>query len=87
MIDTPNMISAAAPTAAVAAPPPQYVPVDMVAPMPAPGYTWVDGEWVWNNGWYWSAGYWAVPPIAGTIWIGGYWDHGRYFRGHWGPRR
>jgi uncharacterized protein YcfJ len=88
MIGTANMLPSATATVEVTAPPPpQYAPVEVMTPMPGPGYSWVNGEWVWNNGWYWSAGYWGVPPVVGTIWIGGYWDHGRYYRGHWGPRR
>lgn len=88
MIDTARAFPPSATAVEVTAPPPPpYAPVDVTVPMPGPGYVWINGEWVWNNGWYWSAGYWAFPPVVGTIWIGGHWDHGRYYGGHWGPRR
>jgi hypothetical protein len=85
MINTVNTISPPAATVAVAGPPASLA--EPVTPMPGPGYVWVNGEWVWNNGWYWSAGYWLYPPFPGAVWVGAYWVHGprgwvRY-GGHW----
>ena len=89
MQDTPNTISPAATSVEVAAAPPPP-PSEPMPPMPSPGYVWAGGEWVWNGGWYWSAGYWAVPPYPGAIWIGGYWGRGPHGwvrnGGHWGRR-
>jgi hypothetical protein len=89
MISTPNNIPAAATSVEVAQapPPPPYEPVPVA---PGPGYIWTGGEWVWNGGWYWSAGYWALPPAPGFIWVGGYWGRGPHgwvrYGGHWGRR-
>jgi hypothetical protein len=90
MISTPSTISAAPAAVSVAAapPPPPVEPVPMVSP--GPGYVWVGGEWVWNGGWYWRAGYWDVPPGPGVIWVGGYWGRGprgwERHGGHWEHR-
>lgn len=75
MINTPNLVTPAATSVAVSAPPPPP-PVEPVVPMPGPGYVWTGGEWVWNNGWYWSAGYWALPPAPGFVWVRGDWHRG-----------
>ncbi len=86
MINTPGSITPAATSMVVSTPPPPP-PVEPVPPMPGPGYVWTGGEWVWNNGWYWSVGYWALPPYPNAIWVGGYWQHGSrgWVRvgGHW----
>jgi hypothetical protein len=89
MVNTPGTISPAATAVAVAqAPPPPPVEVETI--QPGPEYVWTGGEWVWNNGWYWSAGYWALPPYPGYIWVAGYWGPGPhgYVRvgGHWARR-
>jgi len=89
MIGTQNMITPAATAMPVAQapPPPPYEPLP---PQPGPGYVWTGGEWVWNGGWYWSAGYWALPPYPGYIWVGGYWGRGPHgwvrYGGHWARR-
>ena len=68
------------------APPPPPVET-VVVPAPGPAYVWIGGEWVWNGGWFWRAGYWAYPPHPGAIWIRGGWHegpHGWYHdRGRW----
>jgi hypothetical protein len=87
MINTPNTVTPAATAVVVSAPPPPP-PVEPVIPMPGPDYVWTGGEWVWNDGWYWSAGYWALPPAPGFFWVGGEWRHGPHgyvrYGGHWG---
>jgi surface antigen len=87
MINTPGLITRAATSVVVPEPPPPPPPVEPVVPMPGPGYVWTGGEWVWNNGWFWSAGYWALPPGPGYVWVRGRWYHGPrgYIRrgGHW----
>ena len=90
MIGTQTMINPAATTATVQQPPPPPV-VEPLPLAPGPGYVWTGGEWVWNGGWYWSAGYWAPLPYPGAIWVGGYWGrgpHGGWVRygGHWARR-
>ncbi len=89
MVNTPSSISPAATAVEVAAAPPA-VPYEAMPPAPAPGYVWTGGEWVWNGGWYWSAGYWALPPGPDFIWVGGYWGRGPHgyvrYGGHWGHR-
>ena len=86
MINTVSTVPAAAASVVVTGPPPAPYTEPVVA-APGPGYVWVNGEWVWNNGWYWLAGYWMFPPYPGAFWVGGYWVHGprgwvRY-GGHW----
>lgn len=86
MINTPSTVTPAATSVVVSGPPPP-LPVEPVVPMPGSDYVWTDGEWVWNNGWYWSAGYWALPPAPGFIWIRGDWHRGPHgyvrYGGHW----
>jgi len=89
MVNTPGTISPSATAVAVAqAPPPP--PIEEIPLQPGPGYVWTGGEWVWNNGWYWSAGYYAVPPAPGFVWVGGYWGRGPHgyirYGGHWERR-
>ncbi len=91
MENTPTTISPAATSVTLAQLPPPAPPEQPILVSPGPGYVWTGGEWVWNGGWYWSAGYWAPAPFPGAIWIGGYWGpgpHGGYIRygGHWGRR-
>lgn len=68
-------------------PPPR---VETVVVSPGPTYVWVGGEWLWNGGWSWRAGYWCLPPYPNSIWIGGSWSHHdrgwRHSPGHWRPR-
>jgi hypothetical protein len=75
MINTAGSISPAATAVAVPQGPPP-LPYEMRPLAPGPGYEWTDGEWVWNGRWYWSAGYWALPPYPGYIWIGATWAPG-----------
>jgi hypothetical protein len=45
-----------------------------------PGYSWIEGRWVWSSyGWQWYPGYW-VAARPGFIYMQGYWDYwgGRY---------
>lgn len=45
-----------------------------------PGYTFIEGRWVWSAyGWQWYPGYW-VAARPGFIYVQGYWDYwgGRY---------
>ena len=92
MINTPSLVGNTSQTApesqttyvTVAPPPP---PVERVVIAPAPGYVWIDGEWIWDGRWVWMAGYWGVPPYPHAIWVRGSWDRGprgwHGSRGHW----
>jgi len=92
MISTPGTVDSvsAAPDSAPAvieqAPPP--APVETVTVVaPGPDYVWIDGEWVWNGGWFWVAGHWGYPPQPHAVWVvGRSWhdDHGwHHARGYW----
>jgi outer membrane lipoprotein SlyB len=87
MINTQNTVAAAPATVVVQQPPPPPPPPEPVVVSPGPGYVWIGGEWEWNRGWYWRAGYWMFPPYPGAIWIGGGWHEGsrgwHHDRGHW----
>ncbi len=55
-----------------------------VAPVPAPGYEWVEGYWYPVRGrWTWHDGYWTRPPFAGAYWVAPYYSGGRYVNGYW----
>lgn len=82
MVNSQNTVTPP-PTDVVVATPPPPAPMEVVPPLPGPGYLWINGEWVWNNGWYWQTGYWGFPPAPGVIWVGGFWGGGRYHPGHW----
>ncbi|MGA2801064.1 MAG: YXWGXW repeat-containing protein [Verrucomicrobiota bacterium] len=93
MINTPSLVggtSQAAPasqtTTYVTVPPPPP-PVERVVIAPAPGYVWIDGEWLWDGRWVWMGGYWGVPPYPHAVWVRGTWDRGSHgwhgTRGHW----
>jgi hypothetical protein len=91
MINTPSLLGdtlATAPqtTVAVSQPPPP-APVETMVVAPGPDYIWIGGEWIWNGGWVWRAGYWGYPPRPGVIWVGGSWSRGPggWHRepGHW----
>jgi outer membrane lipoprotein SlyB len=89
MISTPTQVvndsSVSAGPVVAQAPPPPLAQTVVVAP--GPGYIWVGGEWFWNSGWVWRAGYWAYPPYPRAVWVPAYWHrgpHGWYCRpGHW----
>jgi hypothetical protein len=55
---------------------------------PSPRHVWVSEEWTPNgNDYAYHAGYWAVPPHPGSVWIAGHWSNrhgGSYWiAGHW----
>ncbi len=92
MINTPTstggVAAVPAPTGpAVVQSPPPPPPAETIVPAPGPGYVWVGGEWVWNNGWVWVGGHWVLPPYPGAIWIHGDWGRGPrgwyWSRGRW----
>ncbi len=94
MINTPTsaggaaaVVTPAAPAPTVVEAPPPPPPTEVIVPAPGPGYVWVGGDWVWNNGWVWVGGHWVWPPYPGAIWIHGYWGRGphgwRHESGHW----
>ena len=74
LINTPTTVKESAPVKYVAQPPPP-APVETVVIAPSPGYAWIGGEWIWNGGWYWSAGHWACPPRPTAVWVVGRWSH------------
>ncbi|WP_051748298.1 YXWGXW repeat-containing protein [Nevskia soli] len=58
--------------------------------MPGDGYIWTPGYWAYGDeGYYWVAGAWVMPPSEGVLWTPGYWvwNDGAYAwnRGYWGP--
>lgn len=54
------------------------------APMPGPGFVWVDGFWAFNRGRYvWIDGFWARPPYGGARWMAPRYSGGRFFGGFW----
>lgn len=68
--------------------PPPPLRYERRAPMPGPGYIWIDGYWRWDRGRYvWVPGVWQRPPYAGAYWSHGHWDRypegWRYHEGHW----
>src|ERR1700761_9545606 len=58
-------------------------------PRPTPHHVWVAEEWTPNGSAYaYHAGYRAVPPRPGAIWIAGHWRHEGHrgfvwIPGHW----
>jgi uncharacterized protein YcfJ len=92
MISTPSTVGASSETPGgttiyIQQPPPP-APVETVTVIaPGPDYVWIDGEWVWNGGWFWVAGHWGYPPHPHAVWIvGRSWhdDHGWHnSHGHW----
>jgi len=74
MINTPTIVSPAAPAVVTGTQPPPLV--EPVVVMPGPDYYWIDGSWIWlEGGWVWRSGYWHAPGYRG-----GY-DHDGYDRG------
>jgi hypothetical protein len=67
--------------------PPSPVTETVVVERPGPDYIWIDGEWVWNDGWIWVGGHWGYPPYPRAVWVGGGWYHGPHgwyhAPGHW----
>ena len=68
------------------APPPRRV--EVLTPVPGPGYAWVEGYWVWQSRTYaWVPGHWQRPPKRHAKWHSGRWkrhDRGWYYvPGYW----
>ena len=67
--------------------PPAPLQETVIVERPGPGYVWIGGEWVWNGGWFWHAGYWAYPPGPSVVWVSGSWNRGPrgwvHQPGHW----
>ena len=88
MINTPSTApeSASTATQVIQFAPPR-APVETVVVSPGYGYTWVGGEWEWDNRWVWCGGHWAYPPRSGVVWVGGRsWNDHRGWhneRGQW----
>src|SRR5262245_55201508 len=48
-------------------PPPR---VEVIPPVPGPGYNWVPGHWAWRGGWVWVPGHHirgVVPAIPAEV--------------------
>ena len=64
-------------------------PVVRVRPaIPGPRHVWVNGDYAWRGGqYYYTDGYWAVPPPRRSHWVEGKWKHRRggwvWIPGHW----
>ncbi len=70
-------------------PPPQPLQAGPSSPATAPGYAWMDGNWIWSqNGYAWQSGYWYEPrpdmiwipahyvwTPHGYVFVMGYWDY------------
>ncbi len=66
-------INIGTPTATVVYPdvaPPAPV-VEVQTSAPGPDYTWIGGNWVWNDHhkWTWEKGRWERPPHAGMHYV------------------
>lgn len=48
--------------------PPPPLEVEVVPPLPGPGYIWVGGAWVWSGRWVWERGHYVIPPHPGMHW-------------------
>jgi len=88
MINTQSSAAAAqSATVIVGQAPPPPVTETVVVARPGPDYVWIDGEWVWNDGWIWVGGHWGYPPYPSAVWVGGGWYHGPHgwyhAPGHW----
>ena len=87
MISTPTTVTDTQPATTVIQQAPPPLPVETAVVAPAPDYVWIGGEWVWNGGWFWSAGHWGYPPHPDAIWVGGRsWHDDRGWHnehGHW----
>ena len=69
---------------------PPALPVYVQPPLPAPGYIWTPGYWVYGDaGYFWVPGVWVMPPSAGLLWTPGYWGFAGgvygWHPGYWGP--
>jgi hypothetical protein len=69
---------------------PPALPVYVQPPLPAPGYIWTPGYWVYGDaGYFWVPGVWVMPPSAGLLWTPGYWGFAGgvygWHAGYWGP--
>jgi hypothetical protein len=55
-------------------------------PRPSRAHVWVAEEWTpAGNSYAYHAGYWAVAPHPGAVWIAGHWRH-EWHRGYvWIP--
>lgn len=87
MISTPVTVATTQPTTVVVQQAPPPAPVETIIVSPGPDYVWVDGEYVWNGGWFWVGGHWMYPPHPHAVWVvGRSWHDGRGWhneRGHW----
>ena len=58
--------------------------------VPAAGYLWTPGYWVYgDDGYFWAPGTWVRPPRVGLLWTPGYWgwrsNAYAWNGGYWGP--
>jgi hypothetical protein len=67
-------------------PPAEVVDVDLYYDQ-RPGYVYVNGRHTWvNNQWVWQNGYYE-PERVGHVYVQGYWNNGRWQNGYWAPNR
>ena len=88
MINTQSSANAVqSTTTVVEQAPPAPLQETVIVERPGPGYVWIGGEWVWNGGWFWHAGYWGYPPGPSVVWVSGSWNRGSrgwvHQPGHW----
>jgi hypothetical protein len=61
-------------------------PATYVAPAPAAGTVWIEGDWYMDSGhWRQHPGRWERPPHRGVTYHQGYWNdhHNEWHRGEW----
>ncbi|MGH9513307.1 MAG: YXWGXW repeat-containing protein [Terriglobales bacterium] len=94
-----NRICVALLTAALAVPafgqisvfigtPPPPLRYERRAPIPGPGFVWVEGYWApYGHHYRWVPGRWERPPYEGAYWSHPHYDHYRegwqLHEGHW----
>lgn len=79
------MIACSGRVVATAPPPPQ---TEVVVVRPSPRHVWVPGHYAYRrNEYYWSPGYYKVPPRSRTTWVAGHWQQTNrgyvWIDGHW----
>ena len=67
---------------------PPLAPREVVVARPGPRHVWIPGYYRWyGSRYYWTSGYWTMPPRPRAVWVPGYWTprHGGHvwIAGYW----